>query len=167
MRGSIIGRLILKDWWLHSPVVILSVLGGGIALALLSLGGVTPFVIGSVTAVLQRFDVRLEEAAASLGAGRWRTFRRVTLPVITPGLFAGAISAFMVSFGDVPVSLFLAGADTTTFPVAIFHSMDMDFDTRVLSSSTMAMVFGLVLLVLAQKLIGLDRFAHSQAGANG
>jgi ABC-2 type transport system permease protein len=48
MRGSIIGRLILKDWWLHSPVVILSVLGGGIALALLSLGGVTPFVIGSV-----------------------------------------------------------------------------------------------------------------------
>jgi ABC-type spermidine/putrescine transport system permease subunit II len=127
----------------------------------------SPFVIGSVTAVLQRFDVRLEEAAASLGAGRWRTFRRVTLPVITPGLFAGAVSAFMVSFGDVPVSLFLAGADTTTFPVAIFHSMDMDFDTRVLSSSTMAMAFGLVLLVLAQKLIGLDRFAHSQAGANG
>ena len=127
----------------------------------------SPFVIGSVTAVLQRFDERLEEAAASLGAGRWRTFRRVTLPVIAPGLFAGAIYAFMVSFGDVPISLFLAGADTTTFPVAIFHSMEMDFDTRVLSSSTMAMVFGLISLLWIQKLIGLDQFAHSQAGANG
>jgi ABC-type spermidine/putrescine transport system permease subunit I len=127
----------------------------------------SPFVIGSVTAVLERFDDRLEEAAASLGANRWRTFRRVTLPVIMPGLFAGAIYAFMVSFGDVPISLFLSGPDTTTFPVAIFHSMEMDFDARVLSSSTMVMLFGLALLLLVQRLVGLDRLAESQAGANG
>jgi ABC-type Na+ efflux pump permease subunit len=48
MRGSIIGRLILKDWWLHSPVIIFSLLGGGIALGLLSRGGITPFILGSV-----------------------------------------------------------------------------------------------------------------------
>jgi ABC-2 type transport system permease protein len=48
MRGSIVRQLILKDWWLHSPVIILSVLGGGIALAILSLGGATPFVLGAV-----------------------------------------------------------------------------------------------------------------------
>jgi putative spermidine/putrescine transport system permease protein len=125
----------------------------------------SPFVIGSCVVILQRFDERLEEAAASLGASRWRTFRRVTLPVISPGLFAGAIYAFMVSFGDVPVSLFLAGSDTVPFPVAIFHSMEMDFDTRVLSSSTMAMALGLVMLLVVQKLIGLDNFARSQAGA--
>ncbi len=124
----------------------------------------SPFVIGSVTAVLQRFDARLEEAAASLGAGRWRTFRRVTLPVIMPGVFAGAIYAFMVSFGDVPISLFLAGPDTVTFPVEIFHSIEIDFDARVLSSSTLAMVFGLVLLLAVQKLIGIERFARTQAG---
>ncbi len=125
----------------------------------------SPFVIGTVTAVLQRFDRRLEEAATSLGAGPIRTFRRVTLPVIMPGLFAGAIYAFMVSFGDVPISLFLAGPDTVTFPVEIFHAIDIDFDARVLSSSTMVMVFGLALLMLVQKLIGVDRFAHTQAGA--
>jgi ABC-type spermidine/putrescine transport system permease subunit II len=124
-----------------------------------------PFVIGSVTVILQRFDGRLEEAAASLGASRWRIFRRVTLPVIAPGVFAGAIYAFMVSFGDVPISLFLAGPDTTPFPVAIFHAMEMDFDARVLSSSTMAMIFGFIMLLIVQKLIGLDRFARSQAGA--
>ena len=126
----------------------------------------TPFVIGSVTAVLQRFDERLEEAAATLGANRFRTFRRVTLPVMAPGIFAGAVYAFMVSFGDVPISLFLAGPDTTTFPVEIFHSMEIDFDARVLSSSTMAMAFGLILLLVVQKLVGIDRFARTQAGAN-
>ncbi len=126
-----------------------------------------PFVIGSVTAVLHRFDDRLEEAAASLGAGRWRTFRRVTLPVIAPGIFAGAVYAFMVSFGDVPISLFLAGANTTPFPVLIFHAMEMDFDARVLSSSTIVMAFGLILLLLVQKFIGLDSLTRADAGARG
>jgi putative spermidine/putrescine transport system permease protein len=84
---------------------------------------------------------------------------------MAPGIFAGAIYAFMVSFGDVPISLFLAGPDITTFPVEIFHSMEIDFDARVLSSSTLAMVFGLVLLMAAQKLVGIDRFARTQAGS--
>ena len=56
---------------------------------------------------------------------------------------------------------------STPFPVAIFHSMEMDFDTRVLSSSTMAMAFGLVMLLVVQRLIGLDSFARSQAGTRG
>jgi ABC-type spermidine/putrescine transport system permease subunit I len=144
-----------------------SLAGSFLALVIAHFFVLAPFVIGSVTVILQRFDGRLEEAASSLGANRWRTFRRVTLPVIGPGLFAGAVYAFMVSFGDVPISLFLAGSETTPFPVAIFHSMEMDFDTRVLSSSTMAMAFGLVMLVFVQKLIGLDSFARSQAGARG
>jgi ABC-type spermidine/putrescine transport system permease subunit II len=163
----IIGLAFFYTYYALSDAVGISLAGTFTGLVIAHFFILSPFVIGGVTAVLQRFDERLEEAAASLGAGHWRTFRRVTLPVILPGLFAGASYAFMVSFGDVPVSLFLAGPDMTTFPVAIFHSMDMDFDTRVLSSSTMAMVFGLILLLLVQKLIGLDRFAHSQIGANG
>ena len=127
----------------------------------------TPFVIGSVTAVLQRFDERLEEAALSLGAARWRTFRRVTLPVIAPGVFAGAVYAFMVSFCDVPISLFLAGPDTVTFPVTVFHSLETDFDATVLASSTMVMLLGVVLLVAVQRLIGLDVMIRSEAGARG
>jgi len=163
----IIGLAFFYTYYAVYDAVGISLAGTFVGLVIAHFFILSPFVISSVTAVLQRFDERLEEAAASLGAGRWRTFRRITLPVIMPGLFAGASYAFMVSFGDVPVSLFLAGPDMTTFPVAIFHSMDMDFDTRVLSSSTMAMAFGLVLLLLVQKLIGLDRLAHSQIGANG
>jgi ABC-type spermidine/putrescine transport system permease subunit II len=144
----------------------ISLVGTFVGLVIAHLFILTPFVIGSVTAVLQRFDEKLEEAAASLGASRLRAFRRVTLPIIAPGIFAGAIYAFMVSFGDVPISLFLAGPNTTTFPVEIFHSMEIDFDARVLSSSTLAMAFGLILLLIVQKLIGIDRFATTQAGAN-
>ena len=126
----------------------------------------TPYVIGSVTAVLQRFDETLEEAAQSLGSGRWRTFRRVTLPVIAPGIFAGTVYAFMVSFGDVPISLFLAGPDVVTFPVAIFHSLEMDFDATVLASSTLVMLLGMGLLLLVQRLIGLDTVLRSQGAAS-
>ena len=125
---------------------------------------VAPFVVGSVTAVLQRFDPGLEEAAASLGATRWRAFRRVTLPVIAPGVFAGAVYAFMVSFGDVPISLFLAGSGNTPFPVVMFHLMEIDFDARVLSSSTMVMAFGFALLLLVQKLVGLDNLTRAESG---
>ncbi|MGE5534583.1 MAG: ABC transporter permease subunit, partial [Acidobacteriota bacterium] len=144
----------------------ISIVGTFLSLVIAHFFILSPFVITSVTAVLQRFDLKLEEAAASLGASRWRTLRRVTLPVIMPGIFAGAVYAFMVSFGDVPISLFLAGANTTPFPVEIFHSIEIDFDARVLSSSTIAMAFGLVLLLIVQKLVGIDRFARTQAGAN-
>lgn len=163
----IIGLSFFYTYYAIDDVIGSNLAGSFIGLIIAHFFILTPFVIGTVTAVLQRFDGRIEEAAASLGAGRWRTFRRVTLPIIAPGLFAGAIYAFLVSFGDVPISLFLAGANTTTFPVEIFHSMAMDFDTRVLSSSTMVMLFGLVMLLAVQKLIGLDILARSQAGTRG
>lgn len=137
--------------------------GSLIGLVLAHFFVLTPYVIGSVTAILQRFDERLEEAAQSLGTGRWRTFRRVTLPVIVPGIFAGAVYAFMVSFCDVPISLFLAGRDLVTFPVAIFHSLEMDFDATILASSTLVMLLGMGLLLLVQRLIGLDTVLRSQA----
>jgi putative spermidine/putrescine transport system permease protein len=79
----------------------------------------TPFVIGSVGAVLLRFNVRLEEAAFILGASQWRTLRLITLPVILPGIFSGGLYAFIASFVDVPVaSGFLTaslGVFATTF----------------------------------------------------
>jgi len=121
----------------------------------------TPFVIGSVAAVLQRFNVRLEEAAHVLGASRWRALRRVTLPVIMPGVFTGALYAFIVSFVDVPVAVFLASADATTFPVELFHAMEQDFNPSSLASASLAAGFAIVLVVLAQRLVGLDSLLKS------
>lgn len=121
----------------------------------------TPFVIASVTAVLHRFNTRLEEAAYVLGASRWRTLFRVTLPVIMPGVFTGALYAFTVSFVDVPVAIFLASADATTFPIELFQAMEQDFNPSSLASASLAAGFAMVLVVVAQRLVGLDMLLRS------
>jgi putative spermidine/putrescine transport system permease protein len=124
----------------------------------------TPYVVGSVAAVLQRFNTRLEEAALILGASPWSTFRRVTLPVIMPGLYTGALYAFIVSFADVPVSLFLAGTSITTYPVEIFFSTETDFSPSILASATIVMVFSVALLLFFQRLLGLEAMLRQGGG---
>jgi len=123
----------------------------------------TPFVIGSVGAVLQRFNPRLEEAAYVLGASRWRTLRRVTLPVVMPGIFTGGLYAFIVSFVDVPVAIFLASSQATTFPVELFFAMEQDFNPSSLASASLAAAFAIVLVVVAQRLVGLDNLLKSRS----
>jgi putative spermidine/putrescine transport system permease protein len=115
----------------------------------------TPYVVGSVTAVVQRFNVRLEEAAQSLGASRWSTFRRVTLPVILPGVYSGATYAFLVSFSDLPIALFLSSSEVRTFPVVLFQAMDYDFDPSLLAVSTIIIALSFVAMLVLQKAIGL------------
>jgi putative spermidine/putrescine transport system permease protein len=131
----------------------------GLALAHVFLA--TPFVIGSVGAVLQRFNPRLEEAALSLGASRWRVLRRVTLPLIMPGIFTGALYGFIVSFVDVPVSMFLATPGTVTYPVELFYAMEHDFSPTILASATLTMAGALLLLLIAQRVVGLERLARA------
>ena len=125
----------------------------------------TPYVVGSVGAVLQRFDESLEEAALSLGANRWRTFRRITLPIIMPGVLAGGIYAFLVSFGDVTISLFLAGPDINPLPVEIFFAMDREFDPTIPAMSTIVIIGSGLLLYLIQRLVGIDILLRG--GGNG
>ena len=134
----------------------------GLAIAHAFIG--LPFVIGSVTAVLQRFDRRLEEAAAIHGARPWRVFWRVTLPVILPGVYAGALYAFMVSFGDVPVAIFLTAPGYQTYPVEIFYVLENDFTPAVLASATLVIIFCFVLLIAVQRIVGLDNLLRSGGG---
>ena len=121
----------------------------------------TPYVVGTVTAILQRFDMRLEEAAFSLGASRWSTFRRVTLPVIKPGVYAGALYAFMVSFGDVPISIFLTAPGYVTYPIELFYGLENDFDPSILASASLVIFFCLIALLVMQKIVGLDTLLRS------
>jgi len=125
-----------------------------------------PYVIGTVGAVLQRFNRRLEEAALILGASPWSAFRRVTMPVIMPGIYTGGLYAFMLSFTDVPIVLFLAGSDFTTFPVEVFHSFQFDFNPTILASSTLVMIGSLAVMLVAQRALGLDTLLKS-GGAGG
>lgn len=123
----------------------------------------TPYAIGSITAVASRFDIRLEEAAASLGANPWRTFRRVTLPIILPGVYAAALYAFIVSFGEVPVALFLGGPGRTTFPVELFSSMQFDFSPALLAISTIVLILSFAILMAVQRWIRLDQLLHARS----
>ncbi len=124
----------------------------------------TPYALGTVTAVLQRFNPRLEEAARTLGATRWRTFRRVTLPVIMPGVYAGALYAFIVSFGEVPVALFLANPRVATFPVELFGALQFDFNPSLLAVSTLILVVSLAIIVGVQRITGIDALLRATPG---
>jgi putative spermidine/putrescine transport system permease protein len=121
----------------------------------------TPYVVGTLVSVLQRFDDSIEEAALILGATRLGTLRQVTLPMLRPGLFAAALYAFMISFGEVPMSVFLTGSHLMTFPVEIFNAMQFDFDPTILAISTVVTVMSLALVIGVQRAAGLDVFVRT------
>jgi len=157
----VIGVSFLKLYYFVGDVTGWYPIGTMVGLLIAHVFLATPYVIGSVTAVLQRFNPRLEEAALMLGASRWSAFRRVTLPVIMPGVYTGGMYAFLVSFSDVPVSLFLGGTGFTPFPAQIFHMMEFDFDPSILAISTIIIVFSIGLLYLIQRVVGLEGLLRS------
>ncbi len=109
-----------------------------------------PYVIVNVTATLRGFDIRLEQAAQSLGANAWQTFRYVTLPMISPGIFAGAVFAFIASFDELIVALFIAGARGRTLPMRMFEGLRMEIDPTIAAVSSMLIVFSVVVLATAE-----------------
>jgi putative spermidine/putrescine transport system permease protein len=115
-----------------------------------------PYSIGAISAVLVRLDPAIEEAAQSLGATNGHTFMYVTFPMLRPGLVAGLFYGFIVSFGDVPIAIFLANDKSMTLPVRIFQDMQFDFRPSMLAMSTVVVVLSLLIIVGTQKLAGLD-----------
>lgn len=99
-----------------------------------------PFVIVSVSATLATYDERLTLAAISLGASRWETFRRVTLPLIFPGVISGALFAFVTSFDEVVVSIFIKSPYLETLPVKMYASVTRDTDPTIAAAATMIML---------------------------
>lgn len=126
----------------------------GLILAYVFVG--TPYTVNTVGAVLERLNPRLDEAAAILGAGRWATFWQVTFPLIRPGVLAGVLYAFIIAFGDVPLSIFLSSPEYMTLPVVIFQTLQFDFAPTVLSISTLIAIASVVSLGLIQRFVGLD-----------
>lgn len=121
----------------------------------------TPYVVGTLVAVLQRFDLNLEEAALTLGATRLATFTQVTLPVLKPGLYVGGLYAFMTSFGEVPITVFLTGSKHMTFPVEVFNAMQFDFEPTILAVSTLVTLVSLAAVLAVQRLVGLEMFVKT------
>ena len=116
----------------------------GLILAHAALG--TPFVVITVTATLSAFDTNLTRAAASLGAGPLRTFRRVQLPLIAPGVVSGALFAFATSFDEVVVVLFMAAIEQRTIPRQMWAGIREQISPTILAVATCLIVFAVLLL---------------------
>jgi putative spermidine/putrescine transport system permease protein len=116
-----------------------------------------PYTVRLVSISVHNLDPVLERAAQNLGATPLQTFWRVTLPLLRPGLVAGAIFAAIISFGELAVTLLIAGARTTTLPLRIFNYTEYNFDPTINAVSTIFVVLALVLIVVLDRLIGLVR----------
>lgn len=99
-----------------------------------------PFVVIAVWARLQGYDRSLTQAALSLGASRFTAFRSVTLPLITPGIVAGGVFAFVASFDELVVALLLQGPGVVTLPVKMFGSVVERADPTITAASTILVV---------------------------
>ncbi len=116
-----------------------------------------PYVVRTVTASLQLVDKSLEEAARTLGADRWRTFRRATVPQIAPGIAAGALFAFMVSLDNFPISMWLSDARAVPLPILLFQSMQNTFDPSVAAMASLMILVGAAAVLALERLVGLRR----------
>ena len=116
----------------------------GLILAHTALG--IPFVVITVTATLAGFDNNLTRAAASLGAGPVRTFRKVQLPLIAPGVLSGGLFAFATSFDEVVVVLFMAGVEQRTIPRQMWAGIREQISPAILAVATFLIGFAVLLL---------------------
>ena len=143
-----------------AALIYIHLLGFNPSLPLLVLGHVivcVPFVLRTTIAALAQVDGALLDASASLGAARWMTFRRITLPLIGRGIGAGAFLAFMASFDNVPVSLFLADERTEMLPIHLWQQIDTNLDVRTAAVSGLIVMATIILMILAERFVGLSR----------
>jgi len=116
-----------------------------------------PYMMRTVTASLKQIDHSLEEAASTLGAPPLTVFFKVTVPQIAPGILAGCLFAFMISFDDFPISLWLADARIEPLPIYLHHQMSTVFDPSIAAMSALMIATGIIVVILLEKLVGLRK----------
>ncbi|MFO7246591.1 MAG: ABC transporter permease [Thermaerobacter sp.] len=154
----------LLEALVYVPIILPSVIMGVSLLATFVLAGLRPgrtaiilghvafaasFATVAIRARLVGFDRNLERAAMDLGAGRWQTFRHVTLPLVGPGILAGALLAFTLSLDDVVITFFTAGPGSTTLPLYIFSAVRLGVSPEINALSTLILVVTAGVLILA------------------
>ncbi len=154
LRG-VIAALILSPMIVPGIVVAIGIyyafsryglVGSPVGLVLAHTCLAVPFVVISVGASLSGFDRRLEQAARSLGATPWAAFRQVTLPLIRSGVLVGALFAFITSFDELIVALFLSGSGAVTLPRRMWDDLRFSIDPTIAAVSTLTIVLTALLL---------------------
>lgn len=163
VRGKFPGQRILVGFIL-SPLIVpgiivaiavyffyarLQLVGSTMAIAVAHTALAVPFVVVNVSASLYGFDRRLEQAAYNLGANGLTAFRLVTFPIIRPGIAAGALFAFISSFDELIVALFIAGPTQVTLPLRMWESMRNSIEPTIAAVSVLAIVISVSLFLTA------------------
>ncbi|KTR86942.1 ABC transporter permease [Leucobacter chromiiresistens] len=131
----------------------------GIVLA--HFGVTVPYVIRTTLSSLTTSDMRCEEAARVHGANSFTTFRRVTLPIIAPGILAGGVMAFIISFDEAVISLFVAGSGHTTLPVEMFRYLQYRSDPGLAALSAILIALSVVIVLIVERAVGLRKVVNS------
>lgn len=165
------GRTAISGLFLSPLLVPTIVLGLGLLLVFQPIGlagtylgivvahfGITiPYLIRTTLMSLTTSDVSCEEAAKVHGADSFTTFRRVTLPIISPGLIAGGVMAFIISFDEAVISLFIAGSGRTTLPVEMFRYLQYRADPGIAALSVILIAISVVIVIVVERAMGLRK----------
>ncbi|RYM04747.1 ABC transporter permease [Sporolactobacillus sp. THM7-7] len=117
-----------------------------------------PFVIRVISSSLSNFDFSIEEAALSLGAGKLATFFKVVLPNIRSGLIAAILLAFLESFNNVDISIFITGPGVSTLPIQMLQYVENYFDPTIAAISVLLMILTAALMFFIERLMGFSYF---------
>lgn len=123
---------------------------------------VTPYALRLVIAALAGMDPAIEQAAQSLGASRWTIFRRITLPLMLPGITGGWMLAFINSFDEVTMSIFITSPQTVTLPVRMYMLATESIDPMMAAVSALIVGLTAAVMVVLDRLYGLDKILVGQ-----
>ncbi|EOT29141.1 spermidine/putrescine ABC transporter permease [Enterococcus saccharolyticus subsp. saccharolyticus ATCC 43076] len=172
-RYSVKGKNLIKSFFL-SPTVIPGIVVGYtlfqfivVALGLPVFQGLLighflislPYIIRVVGSSMDQLDYSIEEVAWTLGCTRFRAFMQIVLPNVSSGIFAAFMLAFVNSFNNVPVSMFLSGPGVTMLPTSLLSYMEYNYDPTVSAISVMLMLLTIGLMYLIEKTLGLASIA--------
>ena len=120
---------------------------------------VIPYIIRVVGSSLENLDFAIEDAAVSLGATKLKAFFLVILPNVTSGVIAAFMLAFINSFNNVPVSLFLTGPGVSTLPISMMSYVEYNYDPTISALSVILMVMTVLIMFVVEKTLGISNFA--------
>ena len=141
---------------------LLDVRGSSLWLTLAHVVIVTPYALRLMVAALTGLDRSIEQAALSLGASRWTAFRRITLPLMLPGVTGGWMLAFINSFDEVTMSIFITSPQTVTLPVRMYMLATESIDPMMAAVSALIVALTAAVMIVLDRLYGLDKVLVGQ-----
>lgn len=120
---------------------------------------VLPYIIRVVGGALEQFDFSVEEVAWSLGCNKVQAFFKVVIPNITSGIISSFLLAFINSFNNIPVSVFLSGPGVTTLPASLMSYVEVNYDPTVSAVSVLLMLATIAIMFIVEKTLGISALA--------